>query len=324
MSIKYTLFFLLIINLPFNGKAQGLEKARYSNISSECETAVKVQVDKSVNCSYAYSLKEQGKLKEVKCNNNTILTQLHNTSWYLLNILRDGELVFEIAPFDTTNDYDFILYPYIDSTFCASLTTNIIVPIRSNLSKNNFRNAGCTGLSSYAKSDYTNKSSVDPYSNALPVKDGEKYILLIDNLTKGAGYTSYISFVKKATINGKVSDVTGVPLSLKVTLKDRVGHIVKQTTSAADGSYSLSVNVSEDENYILVFESNTYFTETEDINTKDISPNTNTFSVNKSMKKLKVGATYNFAENVTELIISEFHRMQVYELYKLTTIRKSN
>lgn len=312
MSIKNTLFFLLIIILPFNGKTQVLEKAKYSNISSECETAVMVQVDKGVNCNYGYSLKELGKIKEVKCNNNTTHTQLHNTSWYLLNILRDGELVFEIAPFDTTNDYDFILFPYIDSTFCASLANNTIVPIRSNLSKNNFRNAGCTGLSSNAKSDYTNKSNVDPYSNSLPVKDGEKYILLIDNLTNGAGYTSYISFAKKVTINGTVSDATGVPLGLKVTLKDRVGHVVKQATSAADGSYSLSCNVSEDENYILVFESNTCFTETAIINTKDISPNTNTFSVSKSMKKLKMGATYDFAENVTELT-SEFHRMPKQE-----------
>ncbi len=307
----------VILSFPLLLYAQIERNEVCKTISPDCKEAVVVQLNNGVICYSAKPLKGFGKTQEIQTKSNLLFEQEHNTAWYLINILRNGEMVFEIAPYDTTNDYDFLLYKYTDTLFCNSFFNNTIVPIRSNLSKNNFRNAGCTGLSSYAKSNYTNKSSVDSYSNALPVKDGEKYILLFDNLTKGAGYTSYISFAKKININGTVKDVTSVPLSLSVTLKDRIGHIVKQTTSAVDGSFSLSANVSEDENYILVFESPTCFTETTIINTKDISPSTNNFSVNKSMKKLKLGVTYDFTENVTEFMISEFHRMQVYELYKL-------
>ena len=110
------------------------------NVQCDCDSAIKIDVFRKAVYGFTKPPEGFGKLQEIKANASTIKTafeQEHHTAWYLLEIKAiDGELAFEITPKDKKDDYDFLLFPYKDSSSCADLLDEKIKPIRGNLSRN--------------------------------------------------------------------------------------------------------------------------------------------------------------------------------------------
>src|SRR5690606_7413921 len=111
-------------------------------------------------------------------------------AWYLLKIRQEGELRFEIVPTDTTNDYDFLIYPYRDTGFCQKLLERKLIPVRSNISNTLMnRGNGTTGLSPNATQSFHGQGEGHSFSAPLQVKNGDRYMLVLDNVTpQGNGH----------------------------------------------------------------------------------------------------------------------------------------
>ena len=97
-------------------------------ISADCSKPILINVSNGSFYGATIPPKGFGDLQEFKTNNSLTFESEHNSAWYLLSMSRDGELVFEIVPKDTANDYDFLLYSYTDSNFCETLQKNKLKP----------------------------------------------------------------------------------------------------------------------------------------------------------------------------------------------------
>ena len=98
--------------------------------------------------------------------------------------------IIDITPKGASDDYDFLVYKYTDQYFCNRIEKNRVKPIRSVQSISSSDVKGKTGLSLKGTMAHIKKSSDAAYAKYIDVKAGEKYIIVLDNLTDGGlGHT---------------------------------------------------------------------------------------------------------------------------------------
>lgn len=139
-----------------------------------------------------------GDILEISGNhlgNPYFIQREHHTVWYYFDIQEGGNLTFDIVPESVSDDYDFLLFKYTDEQFCDEVAKQKIKPVRTNISRNNPEVDSRTGLSHTATRTHVPAGPGDDYSKALPVKKGERYYLLVDNVYDGGkGHTLYMHF----------------------------------------------------------------------------------------------------------------------------------
>lgn len=148
--IQKAIYFFILFLLEFIGPIYSQAPAIKNKFptSGDCKTARNISLDKTIIYGPTEAPSGYGTTQEIRGNNVQIFEEEHNTAWYLLEIQKSGKLVFDIIPTDTTNDYDFLLYSYSDSSFCDAFFRNRIKPLRSNLSNVKKSVRGVTGLAS--------------------------------------------------------------------------------------------------------------------------------------------------------------------------------
>lgn len=167
--------------------------------------------------------------KDAKTKN--VFDQEHNTVWYLLTIPYDGKLCIDITPKAMADDYDMLVYKYTNKYFCNRIIGNKVAPIRSVMSAGNTGNKGVTGIGLKGKLANVPKSSTAPYASYIDVVEGEKYVIVVDNLASGGlGHTIL------ATINTEFAPLTVLP----------VDSIKRQKTTA-----DIQIKEKESDNVIL-------------------------------------------------------------------------
>lgn len=267
--------------------------------SCDCKDAVKINVDKTTTYGLTAPPTGFGSVKEIKSKNKSdkfSFEEEHNSSWYLLNINFDGEMVFEIIPQDTSNDYDFLLYKYTDTTFCETLQKKYLKPIRSNLSRVNSKTNGITGLASEAMNEFVGKGIGSANSKSVNVLKGEKYILVLDNVyPEGKGHTLNFNYIKQVTISGLVIGADSLPIKAEIALSDNKGTIVKQINTENDGKYSINTGMKENLNYTLDFSSDKSFIAIKTINTIDLKQSNTFTDIRTILVRLKKGTKYNMS-----------------------------
>jgi len=267
-------------------------------IAADCKDAIPLTLAWSCQYGPNQAPNSFGALQEITSsdkNSEVSFSQEHNSSWYLLKIRFDGELTFEIVPEDSTNDYDFLLYAYPDSSLCSSILNRSVRPIRSNISGNvePYKNPA-TGLSATVTQEFRRQGIGNPFSKSVEVKKGEKYMLVLDNVTQnGKGYTIYFHCLAKVEIQGKVLGPDSLPLVADVELSDGKGKIVGQTTTDVKGKYEIRTIIEGNTDYNLTFSNDSSFIGTRTINTADLKSDSHTFSdIRTVLPKLKKGTKY--------------------------------
>lgn len=261
----------------------------------DCKDAIELKLTKAASCIYPNAPKGFG-IQEIKSTGKAdqSFEEEHNTTWYLLSIKSDGELTFEITPFDSTNDYDFLVYRYTDSFFCSNFKQRNVSALRSNISLPTLKSAGKTGLSSKATTNFTKKKFGATFSKSLNVKADEKYMLVIDNVTKnGKGYGIEFNCIVNIVITGKVTNELKQPLKTSITLLDRNNSEIVKVYSSDDGNYKLITEVKEEIDYSLLFYNDSCMPISTIVNTSMIDMNIGTLTIDQVLYKLKAGATYN-------------------------------
>jgi hypothetical protein len=187
ICMKNELFYLLFTVLFFSAVpliAQNDTAAiAYKPVAADCDRAIPLRVYKRATYGPTLAPQGSGELQEIVSqskNSNTAFEQEHHSAWYLLTIMYDGELTFDITPQDTGNDYDFILYAYTGTDFCAQLQQHTARVVRSNIRRNEINKKGITGLAMHAKNELQGQGPGAQFSKSLPVLEGERYMLVLE------------------------------------------------------------------------------------------------------------------------------------------------
>ncbi len=328
------LIFSLFVLTVFSQKSNTVKSTKpqltnaLANTSCDCKTAVTINISKSIKYGLTKSPIGFGSSMEIKAkskNDKNAFEQEHNTAWYLLNIEHDGELVFDIVSKDSTNDYDFLLYKVNDSAFCTDIINMKVMPVRSNLSRNNANTNGATGLSSAVKNNFSEKGQGDNYSHSIQVKKDEKYMLVLDNVyPNGKGHTIYFSYMVQINIKGTVVNFAKQPIAMEITVTDEKNNTIAKTNSdAKTGKYNFTATVKENAFYSVIYYNPSYFPESSYISSKLLKSNENILTIDKTMAGLKVGGTYTLTYYKYGLEV-----FQLYEewppLYLLGVLMKKN
>ncbi len=319
MKYYFSLFLVLQVSILFsqNKPAVIIDKP----ISADCKTPISIILNKKFTYGLTIAPDGFGVTQEIKASNKLVFEKEHNTAWYILKIGRDGELVFDITPKDTSNDYDFLLYTYIDSMFCEKFQQNKLQPLRSNLSNVTKSIKGMTGLKYNAPGNSIGKGVGNAYSKPIKVLKGEKYMLVLDNITPhGKGHIISFNFLKEVEINGQVLNSDNIPIIAEITLSDNKGSSVEETKSDKNGNYSIKTSIKENQNYSLSVLSDSTFVQTKTINTKDLKSEAVFENIRVVLPKLKKGGKYklgniNFYGDVAVLLPESYPSVEA--LFKL-------
>jgi outer membrane protein OmpA-like peptidoglycan-associated protein len=291
----------------------------------DCRDAIPLSINKYYHYGPAEAPRSYGKVQEITTtdkNSELSFAEEHNSAWYLLTMKLDGSLKFDIVPTDTSNDYDFLLYPYRDSSFCEKLLNRKIIPVRGNISNNAYhKNSGYTGLAVNAGQAFHQQGLGSPFSMPIEVKKGDQYMLVLDNVTpKGQGHHIYFNYFKRVEIRGVVVNEDNEPVVADVKLSDQAGRMVQQTTTDTMGIYEIKTGMVEDVNYSLTFSNDNSFIGTRLINTATLKESNSFPSIKTMLPRLKKGAKYplgniNFHGN-SPVMLSTAHP-SVDALYQL-------
>jgi len=326
MRIFFTSFLVFFICL--NGVSQTITKPLLK-VGGDCHNAIPLTISQS--CKYGpteppKSPENRQEISAADKNSEMSFTQVNNTAWYLLNIKYDGELTFEIVPTDSTDDYDFLLYPFRDSTFCSGITSRTVRPVRSNMACNcRPMDKGATGLSTDAIQEYRKQGPGNPFSKSVQVEKGDKYMLVLNNVTQnGKGHTVYFHSIVNIEIKGTVLGADSLPLPAEILLAGTKGETVGQTTSDAKGNYTLNTAIERNIPYSLIISNDSSFIGTQTINTADIKSGSGFPNIKTILPKLQKGAKYplgniNFYGNSVEFLPESYPSVQA-----LTHLMKKN
>jgi outer membrane protein OmpA-like peptidoglycan-associated protein len=248
-------------------------------VYADCDSPVFIKIFKRQSYGPTVPPSGYGKRQEIRAtkrNSELAFDQEHNTAWYLLKMYFDGEVIFDIIPQDSSNDYDFLLYLYKDSNFCSELASGKIKPIRSNIRRNDTATKGVTGLSSEGINELQSQGPGAQFSKSLWVKKGEQFMLVLDNVyPNGKGHTIEFAYRKEIQIAGTVTDERGKAIAAaEVSLTDSMGRVIAETKSDDSGKYRMNAKVTEFKDYLLtVFDTKHFFNE-EVINTRSHNDST--------------------------------------------------
>ncbi|WP_256010873.1 OmpA family protein [Desertivirga xinjiangensis] len=206
-----------------------------------------------VNTTYVFSRSPvgYGKVQEFKINKRrspVIFKIERNTIWLKLGIPYDGILSFEIKPKQLSDDYDWMLYRY-NQDLASAIARNNILPVRSNISRNDLQIKSRTGLAEGYINSYANAGPGKSFSKPLDVKAGDSLAIIIDNIYDGGAGFSFVSKLKPsyplvARVTGKVFNSEkqdSLPAARIVCEDDLTGVALSETYANQNGEYSLAV-----------------------------------------------------------------------------------
>ena len=151
----------------------------------------------------------------------------HNTVWYRFRVPADGNLSLDVIPVSVNDDYDFILYKYNGKNFCADVGSQRLKPVRTCISRNNPEEHSRTGLRSGAPDEFIHSGPGASYCNSLPVKKGEVYVLVLDNVYPGgSGHTLKLHFHRPVAAPDEIT-----PLSRPPVARPKVSLVVVDRTT---------------------------------------------------------------------------------------------
>lgn len=246
MRITLGLFLALFLFMANYAYGQWVEPS-----AADLEGAWEVNVNQTYN--FERSPIGFGNVKEfTKTKKNTQLIffkEERNTVWTTFEIPYDGVLLFDIVPYQLDDDYDWMLFTKTDS-LAKELLNRKAIPIRANNSRNNKQIGARTGIKQGFENQYEKPGPGQSYSKPLPVKEGERYYLIVDNIyEEGKGFDIKLEIAPSAEFNdstyiyGRVIDKqTRKALTATLSLEDdSTAYQFNQIRTDSLGRYKMKV-----------------------------------------------------------------------------------
>lgn len=244
----------------------------------------------------------------------------HYCVWYGLEIKKEGLLEFDIIPESIEQDNDFLLFKVDSFNVCEFILKRKLVPIRSNISRNNRSIDSKTGLSINSKFEFNNHGNNASYSKFVNVKPGEKYILVVDNVSKkvkGHKIVFKIGFL----VNLKGSVITeGLNSKADISITDLKGNEILSFKTNKNGFFDTTAFLHKNQTYNLIVLSDSSSVETKTFTVKNSEP----IKFELVLKKLKRGNKYKFDKILFKPESDEFLVESNVSLESLFKLLKKN
>ncbi|MDR0972104.1 MAG: hypothetical protein LBM25_06955 [Bacteroidales bacterium] len=207
-GLLFVFILVLFIGLGVDAQQKSNKKSKTKKSSKKVEVTEIPLPERCSDCFFAAPLyvdvpfgpteppRGYGFVSEISRNSATqnVFEAEHNSVWYIVTVPYNGSLCIDITPKAASDDYDFLVYKYTNKYFCNRIEDNKILPIRSVLSMGNTEQKGKTGLNTKSTLLHIPKSSNVAYGRSIDVLEGEKYVIVLDNLTStGLGHTILVT-----------------------------------------------------------------------------------------------------------------------------------
>jgi outer membrane protein OmpA-like peptidoglycan-associated protein len=223
-----------------------------------------------------------------------------NSCWLEFSIPYDGILYFDIAPYRSVDDYDWMLFR-ATPTLAAEIAEERCSPLRTNNSRNDESIRGLTGIREGFGNHFSRPGLNPGFSSPVEVAAGEKLLLLIDNIYDGGDGFDLDIRLKPifrdplVLVEGRVLDKrTRQPLrKASLLLEDRISsYKTDSVTTDAEGRYNLSLPPRR--TVTLIASAPGYVYKSELVHLKDTLPVTYDFELDsvQTGKKLTVFNIY--------------------------------
>lgn len=179
---------IVLLLLPLSGAAQAPDRLLQEN--GDCTGAIPIS---GTEYRQPHSVRGFGNKLEIKENPKEDLKWFereHHTTWYKFRAPHTTTLTFDIIPEDPADDYDFLVFEGAIPGICDKIASRQVVPIRSNIARNDVGLGSMCGLSKDATDDYVRSGVGASYSRAMEVQEGDLFYLVVDNPNRPlGGYT---------------------------------------------------------------------------------------------------------------------------------------
>ncbi|WKZ65977.1 MAG: OmpA family protein [Flavobacteriales bacterium] len=129
-------------------------------------------------------------IKENPSDHKQWFEREHHSTWYKFRSPATTILTFEIIPDNIEDDIDFLVFEGAVPGICDKVATKQVVPIRSNISRNDRSNRSICGLRKEAPDDFVRSGVGSSFSRGIEVKQGDLFYLVVDYQDRPlAGYT---------------------------------------------------------------------------------------------------------------------------------------
>ena len=119
----------------------------------------------------------------------------NHSTWYKFRSPVTTTLTFDIIPDNVEDDIDFLLFKGAVPGICDKVMSKQVVPVRSNISRNDKSNRSICGLRKDAPEDFVRSGVGSSFSRAIEVEQGELFYLVIDYQDRSlAGYTIHFHY----------------------------------------------------------------------------------------------------------------------------------
>ena len=215
----------------------------------------------------------------------------HHSAWYKLLINVNGELTMHIIPTKADDDYDFMMFKAAKNNFCDSLDKYKIGPIRACISRDKEELNGKTGINYKSVNELVKHGVGAAYCKSLPVKKGEVYYLVLDNVyEKGDGHTIEFEIAQPVLFKGTVTDDNNKAIKTEIALTNQKGDTVLLEKTADDGSYNFIAPLTKNQSYNLNFYNDSSFSFTKSVTLADTL---DLKTLKTVLPKLKKGSKYS-------------------------------
>jgi outer membrane protein OmpA-like peptidoglycan-associated protein len=231
----------------------------------------------------------------------------HNAVWYLFEVDTYCDLLLDIIPLSKADDYDFILFRYQGSETCELILHRKITPVRSCISRNDTAIGSRTGLSYDAHDEFIHSGPGASYAKALPVKKGERYLLVLDNVyPNGDGHRIHLKYRNCSEtpvepeekpsnfLNLSVKDAsTFEPVEAQITLTNKsASRSGAEPLTVWESTSNVITKLDQQSTYEIVVKAQGYFMFTDQIRTLN---DFQTYRKTALMNKIEAGKSVSFS-----------------------------
>lgn len=233
--------------------------------ASDCEQAMELTLTLEERLFQFEPAAGPGEINEISAPKRDpyFFREEHFTHWFRFETPFTGVLSLEVRPINGTDDYDFLLFRDTTGNICEQILNKEILPIRSMISRNDLELQSKTGLDAYARKKHQKEGVGDAYTQAVNVRKGDRYYLVIDNVYgEGAGYELELFFFYRPKINGTVTDAeTQKPIGAKVYLEtvDTGERVDSVSNDPLTGEYMMDKPLEFRRDHRLSFYADGYF-----------------------------------------------------------------
>ena len=179
--------------LPLLLSTIGIQTAvaqRLTQANGDCTGAIPI-TDSVYVCEQA--VRGFGNVLEIKENpvdHKEWFEREHNTTWYTFRAPVKTIITLDIIPKNIEDDIDFLIFEGAIPGICDKIRSKQVVPLRTNISRNDKTNSSICGLRKDAPDDYIRSGVGSSFSRGLDVEEGQLFYLVIDYQNRPLdGYT---------------------------------------------------------------------------------------------------------------------------------------